>query len=213
MEPGSEKRWYGIYDDTHWILNTNSGENASEHDISGNPIFRCTRALERGQFRSKEEVKEKHFTACEENVQLLLKMVMSVNQLSFYGAIADMIQGLLEDQVAPGRPVASDQKEQKILIQLPIAEVPSNEERQGNLLQDYEQRFERLLEDQKLSELGSEAGLILAEVGKFFHALPSPKEPKIRSLCREYALLREDEEEHVQKGGSEATNDSALSWR
>ena len=66
--------------------------------------------------RGNEELCE-HNTACEENVQLLLKMVMSVNQLSLHGAIVDMIQGLPEDQVAPGRLVASDQTEQEILIQ------------------------------------------------------------------------------------------------
>ena len=48
-------------------------------------------------------------------------MVMSVNQLSLYGAVADMIQELPEDQVAPGRLDAADQT---------IAEVPSNDERQ-----------------------------------------------------------------------------------
>ena len=111
---------------------------------------------------------------------------MSVNQLGLHGATAVMIQGLPDDQVAPGRPVASDQTEQKILNQPPIAEVPSNDERQGNLLQDYEQRCERLPEDQKLSNLRSEAGLNLVEVGQFFYALPSPKEPKTQSLCREY---------------------------
>ena len=87
----------------------------------------------------------------------------------------DMIQGLPEDQVAPGRLVASDQTEQEILIQPPIAEVPSNDERQGNLLQDHEQRFKILPEDQKLSKLCSEAGLNLVEVGQFFYALQSPK--------------------------------------
>ena len=71
-------------------------------------------------------------------------MVMSVNQLSLHGAVAGMIQEFPEDQVAPGRPVASDQTEQEILIQPPIAEVPSNDERRWNLLQDHEQRFERL---------------------------------------------------------------------
>ena len=79
-------------------------------------------------------------------------MVMSVNRLSLHGAAADMIQELPEDQIAPGRPVALDQTEQEILIQPPyppIAEVPPNDERQGNLLQDNEQRFERLSEDQK----------------------------------------------------------------
>ena len=55
-------------------------------------------------------------------------MVMSVNQLSLFGAMADMIQGLPEDQVVPGRLVASDQTEQGIPIQPPIAEVPSNDE-------------------------------------------------------------------------------------
>ena len=63
-------------------------------------------------------------------------MVMSVNQLSLSGAVVDMIQELPENQVAPGRPVAADQTEQEILIQPSIAEVPSNDERQANLLQD-----------------------------------------------------------------------------
>ena len=48
-----------------------------------------------------------HFTAFEANVQLLLKM--------------DMIQGSPEDQVVPGRLVASDQTEQELLMQLPTA--------------------------------------------------------------------------------------------
>ena len=50
---------------------------------------------------------------------MLLKMVKSVKQLSLYGAVAD-IQELPEDQVAPGKLVASDQTEQEFLIQ-PIA--------------------------------------------------------------------------------------------
>ena len=40
----------------------------------------------------------------------------------------------------------------------------------------------------------------LVEVGQFFYALPSPEEPKILSLCREYALPREDDEEICAKG-------------
>ena len=54
---------------------------------------------------------------------------MSVNQLSLYGATADVIQELPEDQIAPRRLVASDQTEQEIFIQPPIAEVPSNDDR------------------------------------------------------------------------------------
>ena len=54
--------------------------------------------------------------------------------------------------------------EQEILAQPPFAEVQADEERQGNLLQDHERRFEKLPEDQKLSKLCSETGLNLVEI-------------------------------------------------
>ena len=65
-------------------------------------------------------------------------MVISVNQLSLYGAAADLIEELPDDQKAPGKPVALDQMEQEILTQPPLAEVQANDERQGNLLHNYE---------------------------------------------------------------------------
>ena len=59
---------------------------------SGHPILSCTSALGRGQLRSKEgERTTIHFTASDDNVQMLLKMVTSVNQLSLYGAVPDLI--------------------------------------------------------------------------------------------------------------------------
>ena len=63
----------------------------------------------------------------------------------------------------------------------------------GDLLQEYERKFEKLPEDQKFSKLCSEAGLNLVEIGQYFYALPSPKEPNTQSLCREYTLPRDDE--------------------
>ena len=93
--------------------------------------------------------------------------------------------------------------EQEILTQLPLAEVQANEERQGNLLQNYERRFEKLPEDQKLSKLCSEASLNLVEVGQCFFALPSPNKAKNQSLCREYTLPR-DEKENCAKGWIES---------
>ena len=115
---------------------------------------------------------------------------MSVNQLSLYGAVADMNQELPEEQIDPGRLVALDQTEQEIRIQPPVAEVPSNDERQGNLLQDYVRRCEKLPADEKLSKLCSEASLNLVEVGQFFFALPSPRGKENQSLCREYTYWR-----------------------
>ena len=120
-------RWH-----TKWILDPNGGENAAElREIwsSDIPLYQCP-----GKRKIKKQRGKKHnkkFTACYENVRLLPKMVMSVNQVSLYGAVADLIQELPVDQRAPGRPFALGQTEQEILTQLPIAEVPSNDERQG----------------------------------------------------------------------------------
>ena len=124
----------------------------------------------RGEIRSKEGgTTSIHLNGSTQNIEFLLQMVISVNQLSLHGAVADMIE-------ASGKTVASGQLEkQEILTQLPLAEVPADEERQGNLLQEYEQRFEKLSDDEKLTRLCSGAGLRLVEVGQIFCALPSPR--------------------------------------
>ena len=71
-----------------------------------------------------------------------------------------MIEELPVGQRAVGKPEAPGQLDKvEIITQLPFAEMQANEERHGNLLQEYEQRFENLSEDQKLSKLCSEAGL------------------------------------------------------
>ena len=185
LVPGTEKKWYGTYEG----IPSGSWNRTAEKMLlnlagSGHPILCCTSALERGQLRSKRGGKTTtHFTAGDENVQLLLKMVMSVSQHSLYGAVADLIKELPYDQRAPGVPVALDQMEQEIIVQPPFAQVQANNERQGNQLQDYERRFEKPPEDQKPSKWCSEAGLNLIEVGQFFYAVPSTDEPKTRSLC------------------------------
>ena len=86
LGPGSEKKWYVTY---------NSKPNGCWDRIaekimqifprSGHPIFRCVSALERGQLRSKGGGRTTiHFTASDDNVQLLLNMVISINQLSLH---------------------------------------------------------------------------------------------------------------------------------
>ena len=69
---------------------------------------------------AKEEEETIHFTGSDENVQLLLKMVISVNQRSFYEAVVDFTKELPDDHRVPGKPVASDQMEQDILMILSL---------------------------------------------------------------------------------------------
>ena len=56
-----------------------------------NPTFRATSALERGELRSKAKGKKSiHFRGSEENIELILRTIISVNQLSIHGAVADL---------------------------------------------------------------------------------------------------------------------------
>ena len=75
------------------MLRSDCGENYASFPKS--PIFRQSRRKGGGRTTI-------HFTASDDNVQLLLKMVISVNQLSLYGAAADLIKELPDDQRAPG---------------------------------------------------------------------------------------------------------------
>ena len=137
------------------------------HQSLGKRTIKKQRRRERQQFT---------LTEVRKILMLLLLMVISVTQLSLYGAVADMIAELPVGQRAPGKHAASGPLDkQEILTQPHLAEVQANEVRQGNLLQDYEQRFERFSVDQKLARLCSEAGLRLVEIGQLFHALPSPR--------------------------------------
>ena len=92
--PGSEKKWYGTYDskpDGYW--NRTAEKMQQNLAGSGQPILRCTSALERGHLRCQGGGKTSiHFNGSTENIELLLQIVISVNQLSLYGAVADMIE-------------------------------------------------------------------------------------------------------------------------
>ena len=58
---------------------------------SGHPIFRVTSALERGELKGRGKgVKTIHFNGSSDTIELILRTIISVNQLSVYGAVADL---------------------------------------------------------------------------------------------------------------------------
>ena len=81
----------------------------------------------------------------------------------------------------------------------------------GNLLRDYEHKFEQLAEDQKLSKLCSDAGLKIVEKGQFFITLGEEGPDEMKNLCREYTLPRSEEASRV-RGEISETRKSAGSW-
>ena len=73
---------------------------------SGHPIFRSTTPLSRGQLKSKGKGKVSiHFTADQDTIDTIYRIILSVNQLSVYGAVAAISKEFEDHQDRTGQPV------------------------------------------------------------------------------------------------------------
>ena len=178
LGPGSEKKWCGTYSDkpdgdwdqTAERMMLNFAEKRS-------PYISCHQRPGKRRTKSKEKGKKSiHFNDSEGTIELILRTIISVNQLSIYGAgaVADLCKEWSTDSEVAAN---EDLESMGIPTELPIADPHTNAELQGNLLQDYEQKFEQLPEDQKLSKLCCDAGLKLVEKGQFFITLDEEEGP------------------------------------
>ena len=106
LGPGSEKKWCGTYTDRPDGSWHKTAENMIRNfSDSGHPIVRASSAFERGELKSKGGGKKSiHFNGSGENVVLLLRTAISANQLSVYGAVANLCNELSEDFRALGKP-------------------------------------------------------------------------------------------------------------
>ena len=140
---------------------------------SGHPLFRASSAFERGELRSKGAGKKSmHFNGSHENIELLPRTVISANQISINGAIADLCNEVPKGVRTPVKPAAPDHLEKtEVPTDLSTAENSTNAQQRRNLVQEYERKFEQLSEDQKLSKLCSDAGLKLVKKGQYFCTL------------------------------------------
>ena len=60
---------------------------------SGHPIFRATTPLSRGRLKSKRHGKLLiHYAADLETIETIFRIIVSANQLSLYGAVAEMCE-------------------------------------------------------------------------------------------------------------------------
>ena len=92
--PGSEKKWYSIKEDSpQGICDKLAEKMLLEFAESGCPIFRATTPLSRGQLKSKGHGKLSiHFAAVQETIETIFRKIVSANQLSLYGAVAEMCE-------------------------------------------------------------------------------------------------------------------------
>ena len=163
---------------------------------SGHPIFRATTPLSRGQLKSKGREKLSiHFTADQDTVDTIYRIILSVNQLSVYGAVAAICEEFEDHQDRTGEPVIL--MGQSIVLGEVKAETPVPDEDPRNdqiIWQQYIQQIESLSPENRLSRFCKEAGFMrVAEVGRYLVTKDTGNLRHFRSVaCREYTLPRDD---------------------
>ena len=113
---------------------------------SGCPIFRATTPFSRGKLKSKGHGKLSiHFAADHQTIETIFRIIVFANQLSLYGAVANMCEEYETHQDRSGRP--DKVMGQSIVLSEIKAEVPLENNipsHQSLLLQRYEERIEML---------------------------------------------------------------------
>ena len=148
--PGSEKKWYP---------SENSPQHVAEEMLllfeeSGHPIFRSTTPLSRGQLKSKGKGKVSiHFTADQDTVDTIYRIILSVSQFSVYRAVAAVCEEFEDHQDRTVQPVIL--VGQSIVLREVQAEVPVHDEDPRNdqiIWQQYIQQVESLSPENKWSK-------------------------------------------------------------
>ena len=144
---GSEKKWssteenspQGIWDDI-------AEKMLLEFAESGCPIFRATTPLSRGKLRSKGHGKLSiHFAADHGTIEAIFRIIVFANQLSLYGAVANMCEEFESFHDRSGQPDVV--MGQSFVLSEIKAEVPLENDDPAYhnfLLQRYEERIETL---------------------------------------------------------------------
>ena len=171
------------------------GKMLLEFAESGCPIFRATTPLSRGKLKNKGHGKLSiHFASDQETIETIFRIVVSANQLSLYGAVANMCEECesLHDRLGQPDKVMG----QSIVlseIKTEVSYVNDDPEYQNLLLQRYEERIERLSQTDKVSKICMDAGFlsVVVEIGQYFMTKDNG-EQFYAMACREYTLPRND---------------------
>ena len=101
--PGSEKKWYPSENSPQGAWDHIAEDMLLEFAESGHPIFRATIPLPRGHLKSEGRGKLSiQFTADQDTVDAICRIILSVNQLSVYGAVAALFDEYESHQDSTG---------------------------------------------------------------------------------------------------------------
>ena len=197
---GSKKKWYPISEDSpqgEW-------DRIAEQMMltfaeSTHPVFRSTSPLSRGVLKSKGGGKLSiHYCADSGKIETVFRTITSVNQLSLYGAVAEMCEeyeSLHERTVQPGVGGQSSSSIVPRVIKTEVLLDCDDRAHKDLLLQQYGERIEKLSQHDKLSKFCKDAGFLnVVEIGHHFMTKDTAEFSQFTDAvsCREYTLPREE---------------------
>ena len=104
--PGSEKKWYPSENSPQGAWDHIAEDMLLRFAESGHPNFRATTPLSRGKLKSKGKGKVSiHFSADQDTVDTIYRIILSVNELSIYGAVAAICDEYDDQPDSMGEPV------------------------------------------------------------------------------------------------------------
>ena len=162
---------------------------------SGCPIFRATTPLSRGQLKSKGHGKLSiHYAADQETIETIFRIIVSANQLSLYGAVAQMCEEYETLHERTERLVVMVQSIVLSAIKTEVSLESDDPADQNFLFQQYEEGNEKLSQQDKLSKICMDAGFLsVVENEQYFMTADTGDLTQFNTVaCREYTLPREE---------------------
>ena len=167
---------------------------------SGHPVFHATSPLSRGTLKSKGGGKLSiHYCADLETIKTVFRTIISVNQLSLYGAVAEMCEEYETLPDRTGQPAVGGQSSSSLVPSVIKTDVLLDSDDRAHkdlLLQKYGERIEKLSQQDKLSKFCIDAGFLnVVEIGQYFMTKDTAEFSQFTDAvaCREYTLPREEE--------------------
>ena len=187
-----KNKWHSMKEDSPQGVCDNVTEKMLKIAESGCPIFRAATPLSRRQLKSKGHGKLSiHFAATQETTETSFRMIVSANQPSLYGAVAEMCEEY--ETLHDGR---LDVMGQSIVLSAIKTEVSleSDDPANQNFRFQYEERIEKLSLQDRLSKFCMDAEfLCVVENGQYFMTKDTAEFSQFHAVaCREHTLPRED---------------------
>ena len=137
------------------------------------------------------------FAAIQETIETIFRIIVSANQLSLYGAVAEICEEYESLHDRSGQPVVGGQSSSSLVLSVIKTEVPLDSDDpayENFLLQQDGERIEKLSQQDKLSKFSVDAGFLsVVENGQYFLTKDTGDLTQFHTLaCREDTLPREE---------------------